>query len=366
MAFNEKYVTVAGGGLHDGSSEANAWTLAEGHANCAAGDRINVKAGTYTLTSALYTSKSGTEALPLAWRGYKTTIGDRDNETTRQVAGTDIPKIVTNSNSGYFGFLGNYIKMSRMAFESNTFYRPALYYRWGSGCVFHCQFLSTGGHSGGAIVVSNGSRQILAFCEVEDTHSTVTASGINIGNHCQIIGNTFRVASPTATCISAASHYVNIINNLCIGGGASCVMSGNSGVQRNVTNNTFVGSSTGLSISGSNIFIANNLFANTTNGISAAADCENLIHSNAFYNTTTEYTSTINPNTGIFNSVTETADPFVDAANNDYALKADALSAGAASPAKIPLFFTQNNADIGALQHADPSGNFSPFHPLGS
>jgi len=101
MAFNEKYVTVTGGGLHDGSSEANAWTLAEAVSNYAAGDRLNVKAGTYSDSSTVTFATAGTAASPVSWRGYKTTIGDLDTHpTTQRVSGTDCPLFTNSVSSG--------------------------------------------------------------------------------------------------------------------------------------------------------------------------------------------------------------------------------------------------------------------------
>ena len=75
MAITEKYVTTTGAGAHDGTSEANAWSLTEAIAAAAAGNRVNVKAGTYTLGAGA-TFPAGTVAAPIIWRGYSSTIGD--------------------------------------------------------------------------------------------------------------------------------------------------------------------------------------------------------------------------------------------------------------------------------------------------
>jgi hypothetical protein len=77
VAFTEKYASVAGAGAHDGSSEANAWTMAEAiTSGTTAGWRVNFKAGSYSQGAA--TIPSGTVSAPLVWRGYNSTIGDLD------------------------------------------------------------------------------------------------------------------------------------------------------------------------------------------------------------------------------------------------------------------------------------------------
>lgn len=81
MAWTERYVSVAGGGAHDGTSEADAWTLAEALAAYAGGQRINVKAGTYTAASRNW-NLAGTASSGSWWRGYNTTIGDIDTDNT--------------------------------------------------------------------------------------------------------------------------------------------------------------------------------------------------------------------------------------------------------------------------------------------
>jgi hypothetical protein len=95
MAFTEKYCTSAGAGAHDGTSEANAWTLAEAISGVASGNRVNVKAGTFANTTTNRTfSTAGSTTAPIWWRGYTSTIGDLDAEPAADwVSGTDTPSI---------------------------------------------------------------------------------------------------------------------------------------------------------------------------------------------------------------------------------------------------------------------------------
>lgn len=88
MAITEYYVSAAGGGAHDGTTEADAWTLSEAitannalGAGGAAGRRYNVK-GAHTARGASDTiSVGGTATSPAIWRGYNSAIGDLDTGT---------------------------------------------------------------------------------------------------------------------------------------------------------------------------------------------------------------------------------------------------------------------------------------------
>jgi hypothetical protein len=88
MAITEYYVSAAGGGAHDGTSEANALTLTEMFtqinalgAGGGAGRRYNIK-GAHTARGAADTlSVGGTATSPLILRGYNGTIGDLDTGT---------------------------------------------------------------------------------------------------------------------------------------------------------------------------------------------------------------------------------------------------------------------------------------------
>src|SRR5688572_31804779 len=91
MAWTERYVSVAGGGAHDGTSEADAWTLADAIAAYGTGQRINVKAGTYANTTTGRTfATAGTTTAPIWWRGYNTTIGDLDDVVDGAASGPQI------------------------------------------------------------------------------------------------------------------------------------------------------------------------------------------------------------------------------------------------------------------------------------
>lgn len=98
MAWTERYMRADAAGGGDGTTDTNsgangAWTLAEALAAVAAGQRVNVKAGTYANTTTNRTfATAGTTTQPIWWRGFKTTPGDMDGEPSSiRAAGTDIP-----------------------------------------------------------------------------------------------------------------------------------------------------------------------------------------------------------------------------------------------------------------------------------
>lgn len=110
MAITDYYVSAAGGGAHDGTSEANAWTWAEFitanaglSAGGAAGMRVNVK-GSHTCGSSTDNLKGGTSTSPFIIRGYATTPGDgnqgRSNSGTGPLVTTNFPTLTYTGGSG--------------------------------------------------------------------------------------------------------------------------------------------------------------------------------------------------------------------------------------------------------------------------
>ncbi len=99
-----RYVSPSGGGSHDGTSEANAWTFTEALNNDLAGMTIYMKAGNYGSSS--YTiSTSGTSTNPIKWIGYQTSPGDNpilgfDKYTNNTADSSKMPLFYNPSGSG--------------------------------------------------------------------------------------------------------------------------------------------------------------------------------------------------------------------------------------------------------------------------
>lgn len=94
MAFTERYVSVAGGGAHDGTSEANAWDFGEMITAAPAAEvRANALAGAYS-EGATTLPSNGTNQAPIVVRGYATVPGDLDDlgrENTGDIITTGFP-----------------------------------------------------------------------------------------------------------------------------------------------------------------------------------------------------------------------------------------------------------------------------------
>lgn len=360
MAFTERYVTATASGGGDGSS-GNPWTLAESFANYAAGDRINIKAGTYTTTSTFNTPTSGTATSPVVWRGYKTTIGDMDNTPTSQrVSGTDIPKItgtnyfVLNTNyTGYFTF-------QNISFEFDI--SGTIIYA--NNCTLmtlvRCRLINS--NSSGICTYSRYSALRIYDCYLHNssttnfTHRTESLGGSSV----QIFN----------TVISGGSIGMSGTASSCIG----CIFKNQTSAAIDTSNY-----SSGI-ISKSTFYNSGGDFIRNGSGQSGTyvTDCVfdtcsgyalNLANSNyvligcGFFDSSFG-SGRINQSDGNEdNNLTLTSSPFVDAAGGDLTIKKTSL-------AYQRNFFFENDqtsyADIGAIQHANPSLGIllNSKHPL--
>lgn len=109
MAYAQKYASSAGGGLHDGSSEANAWAFSEILTNAVAGDYVNYKNDNHTVPTASAMTNTGTYASHITIAAYKTTPGDLDGlgrNSDTSLNTTDFPTLTL---SGTFPIATSFI-----------------------------------------------------------------------------------------------------------------------------------------------------------------------------------------------------------------------------------------------------------------
>lgn len=204
MAITEYYVSAAGGGAHDGTSEANAWTLSEAitannalGAGGAAGRRYNIK-GAHTARGATDTiSVGGTATSPAIWRGYNSTIGDLDTGT-RDAYGvldtTNFPDIAYNSGFR-LAVSGTYIVVANIDMSHNV--SGAGFYVSGADCaVYNCRCVTTSTNAAATGAYSDSSQGMWTNCDFASA-----ASGGSCAFGAGIVGffHGCRATSPGAT-----------------------------------------------------------------------------------------------------------------------------------------------------------------------
>ncbi|MDQ3168332.1 MAG: right-handed parallel beta-helix repeat-containing protein, partial [Chloroflexota bacterium] len=267
MALTEKYVSALGGGLHDGSTEANAWTLAEALTavtGYASGQRTNVKAGTYAGgTATLAWAVDGKTTSPIHWRGYNSIIGDLDADAV-----TAKP-LVAFTGAGRASVSGDHQTFSNLSFSSESTTGSALA-NTSAGTGNHyerCRFVNTGANANSSGFSDTG-RSVLTACYAESNAlanaMTTTTDSKVLG--CRIVGGLVGLTLGTSgTAIG------NVISG-CASHGMTLGAVGATIVGNTVHN---CGGS-GLHISAvstlSPVLIANNIFSgNTSYGINNAS-----------------------------------------------------------------------------------------------
>lgn len=354
ITFTERYVSASaiGGGT---GTQASPWTWDEAVANVAAGDRINVQAGSYSTTGASSTT-SGSLSQPIVFRGYKDTIGDMDDVPLHGlVDGSDIPVITTTGDNQ--GAKGAYIYFNNMSFKTNSQYKA---YAWNFGtygAVRNCRIISTNAQSS---CPARGYTFIGCYFETASNYSCCYSA--TLFDSCVFRGVNGGITNPVGINACAGVCVNSLFVNFSTAFNFSYPSIGLA------SNNTFVDCTTAINFTTNNPgngarVISNNYFYNCTTAVNDSYRSEEpTFHmiNNGFYNVTTQADTSIAFN---LNPKVDTSDPFEDYSNNDFRLKNSSAGYGASEQGVFDYYGISNNRDLGAIQHADPIG-FSPFHPL--
>ena len=365
-AITERYVTSAGAGTADGSSEANAMSYASfkdymetgGSFTATAGDRFNLK-GSFTIGATDSWVNGGSATSPVIVRGYSTTITDgyqgRTNDngalvTTNFATLTYSSTFRLNNTGASWVILEN---LNIVANVSNTVVT------FPNDCaIVRCRIenSSTNTASGG---VSLSARNILFDSDVVLTGVSGGATGYAVnatGASCRVVGCRIKVTN-TAPAIIAQSSALIAKNTIFGSGGVGIDMTSTAG-SPHFLDNTVVGcAGDGINIvSGATglQFMAGNMFTDQTgvgiDMVSAAnagflaynrlRDNSSSINSGTDWVTATSYGHQDTGTTGT------TATDYVDYAGNDFRLVPTSPATSANLPAK---------GSIGALQRDQTS-----------
>lgn len=346
MAFTERYVSVAGAGAHDGTSAANAWTLAEAiTAAPAAGTRVNVLKGTYAnTTTSRALSLAGTTTAPIWWRGYDTTIGDIDLDPS-----LTRPQITFTTGTLTIGGTHQIVTCLDIAGAGAT--RQVL----ASGAnlfVRRVRIENTNAAAGAQALTNSGVGNLFRGCWIKATstaarvvaNSTTVAylgcvidGGIlgvdNTGGILQAQFNVFKNMSSHAVALSGVAAAFHVASNTfrTIGGDGLNIATLSSTV-------TYV--------------VANNLFADVTGtAINNATGVDtNLIRcwANGFFNVGQQEAGM--GDSPEFDTVVTALDPHTNAAGGDLSLTALSTMVAGGTPGPFENQTYRGYLDIGAVQ----------------
>ena len=261
MALTIRYVSVSGGGAHDGTSEADAWTWAEMKANYSNGQHIYVKAGTYSFTSSeAFTLIAGTTT-PVIFEGYSSTPGD--GWTSGSAHNADLS--IDDTNFPVLDFAGSGIGID---INTNAQYHVFVNFKIQSDnignadlvdmtaeniALVHCiiELSGTGGAAATCIDCSNNFKAV-ADCDILQRSTTSGAEGIlHSGNYLSVTDCRVYCDEGRGVDISGAFYWV--YGNILCGDTEALYMGGTSSGRSTVIGNTLVTpDSTGICIENSN------------------------------------------------------------------------------------------------------------------
>lgn len=354
MAWTERYVTATASGGGDGSS-GNPWTLAEGFANVASGERVNIKAGTYTTSSALNIGVSN-----VAFRGYTTTIGDLDSvsPSTLRVAGTDIPKVTgTTGAIRNTNYIAN-ATIQNISFEYNAADTLIYINNMSDFSLLRCRVINS--NSAGRCTLSRYSFFQIVNCYLHnasttvDVHQTVALGGSSAAIIRSVIsGGSTGSQGPVTKYVDSL-----FINQ------SGIAINGLGYNQPDIIGCSFYNAGSHfISVGSANLGVFRCVF-DTCGGYAISKTGSNYCLSNNAYYDSSFTSGRISTSDGDdFEPIVLTSSPFVDAAGNDFTIDSS-------SPIYQPKFLYENGqasyADIGAIQHANPSLGIllNSKHPL--
>ena len=357
MAYTERYMTVAGGGAHDGTSEANAWTLAEAITaltSTTGGFRVNVKKGTYTLTGNL-TLIAGSSENPNEWVGYDTTPGDLASvgraTATGQLTVTNFPvfdgtTLYTVNMGGHNTLKYLHIKtaVNGFALTTTTAYT-----------IFRCRLENT--HATGANTGAlNSSASYGSVTDCDMLASSTNASLLIVKNSRGMIAGcrVWHAGTPNAAAVGISNTetgcgcILNVVYNLGIGidvgGTSACVMF-----------NSVHSTTSAIRVSSAATLVYGNVIYSATTGVMGSTNSGNPhIFNNAMGSVTNRLDSTsLGSTIEEYGAITLTGDPFTNSSSRDYTLN---NTAGAGALCRGAGTFFGGEMDIGAVQHTDAGG----------
>lgn len=347
MAWTERYIAPGGTQTLAASTELDpaGW---EDIVDAVSGDRVNVKAGTYSVTSVVNYVASVTAGNTIWFRGYKTTPGDRGYTTTAPVLGVDIP-LVQHTGTGYTVADVDYGIWTDIAFNSNISNRPACYIRGQYAQWKRCYFEHLTGQFIAGDAQASSNYQSIADCHFKSLNNTdpVFAYGTQHKwvNRCVFDGGSSVTAS------SAICSFLNCIfrNQLTTG----LNYDGGNGGRAGIVGCTFYNLPRGIYMDASNVspMIQSCYFHTITDYAigSDTADQNAYISDCGYHNVNSELNNIVE--SFQHNPIRDASDPFTDAAGGDFS-----LASGNARSVEFLMDGQSTFRDIGGIQREVTAG----------
>lgn len=329
MSITDRYVTVGAAGGGDGSS-GSPWTWAEMLTNAAAGDRVNIQAGSYSRsTNADALTNSGTSTQPIILRGYLTAPGDgyqgRSNDGKGSLIATHMPTITYTT-----GRL-NLSARSYVVLESLNVAASALDDEvldlGGTMIVKSCIVTNAHGGSSANGIKFGGSNGAAIDCDVSSTNATsraaieILASGVRvIGCRLRSVGGAGVLANANRSTIAQSVIYGSVdgIKGLSSASAWECT----------AIANTIYGCTTGINMPSATVsqiaVLVSNLIANCTTALAVGTDGPVICANNRYVGNTAVSSTITDWFTGLnYHANTTAGNDFRDAAGNDFRLSTD-------------------------------------------
>ncbi len=360
-AITERYVTSTGTDTYANSTNsATPMSLTTALANAVAGDRINVKAATYSQTTTTNTvTNSGTITSPIIFRGYSSSIADGNLGRTNgngALVTTNMPSITYTT--GRMNTTATFILWESINF-SGAPSNPVLSLP-GNSAARNCKAVNSSTNASAVGITATGNNAIIFDCDSELSGASGGSAGVNsggtsarvlcnrikggpaIGIICSasnaVVGNVIFASTGNHISMNSTAGVPLIFGNTLVGGGADAIniITGTTGLQCIINNMLTDNTGNGINmVSTSNgAFSAYNRTRGNAAGYAHAGD----------WSTATKY-SDVTSGSGT---------DYVNSGSNDYRLLYS-------SPAHGAGWFPY--ADIGALHRKEPPQKIPSIGP---
>jgi len=241
MAITERYVSATGGGTHDGTTEANAFTWAEMITDIntpRVGYRYWVK-GAISLTGTTTITGDGDATSPNVIAGYNSTIGDVTflRGSDGKLIETNMPVITYDSTFGFTSTSGNFLVLAGMKFVGERA-SPLLTLTAADTYVFGCVINNTSTSASAGCISQSSTTGNCLNCDMYLPNAADGATALLNGIYA--VGNRIQAAAAVDGITTSGTTSLRIEKNTIIGCKRGIVKT-NTGGAFDCFDNTIVG-----------------------------------------------------------------------------------------------------------------------------